>query len=153
MEIRSTAVDFAHSGREAELIVLAKIDHRELPQARDIQRLMKNALIGRPVPEEDEADLAAAAQQRGKRGARAEPDAGPDNTVRAEDALVERGDVHRAAEAAAIAGVAAHQLRHHAGHVGTFGDTMSMTAMVGDDIVSGLESGAGTDSDGLLADA
>ena len=88
----------------------------------------------------------------GQRRAGAEPDAGADDAVGAEDAALDIGDVHRAAEAAAVAGLAPEQLRHHAREVGALGDAVAVAAVMADDEVLVLERRAGADGNRLLAD-
>jgi hypothetical protein len=58
--------------------------------------------------------------------------------------------VHGAAEAAAIAGIAPEQLRHHARQVGALGDAVAVAAVMADHKVVILQGGAGTDGNRLL---
>ena len=69
-----------------------------------------------------------------------------------ENAALDIGDVHRAAQAAAVAGVAPEQLCHHAREVGSLGDAVAVPAVMTDHKVVVLECRAGADSNRLLAD-
>ena len=137
---------------QAVLIVLAQIDHRQLPQRTDVQALVEDAFVGRAVAEESDADRAVAAHLVGQRRAGADADAGADDAVRAEDVEVEVGDVHRAAEAFAIAGDAPHQLGHHLGERGALGDAVAVAAMMAHDEIVLAERGAGARGHRLLPD-
>ena len=61
-------------------------------------------------------------------------------------------DVHRAAEAAAVAGLASHELGHHAVGAGTLGDAVAVAAVGGGDHIPLPQGGYGPDGDGLLSD-
>ena len=64
------------------------------------------------------------------RGAARDRNAAGDHAVGAEHADGEIGDVHRAALAAAIAGGAAVELRHHARGIGALGDRVAVAAVI-----------------------
>ena len=63
--------------------------------------------------------------------------AAADDAVRAEDAGVDVGDVHRAALALAVAGRLAEQLGHHQRRVAALGDAVAVAAVGAGDVSSG----------------
>ena len=101
-------------GGQRVLVVLANEHHRQFPHRRQVERLVEDALVVGAVAEESDGDLPLAAQARGQPGADRQRHGGADDAVGAEYVQVHVGDMHRAAEAAAIARLAAHQLGHHA---------------------------------------
>ena len=149
----AAAGDHAVAGRrQAVEVVLAEEDQRQPPDRRQVHGLVEDALAGRAVAEEGDADRARAAQLLGQGGAGAESHAGTDDAVRAQDAALEVRDVHRAAEAVAVALGLAHQLGHHPAQFGALGDGVPVAAVVGQDEVLGLQRLAGAGGDGFLAD-
>src|SRR5262249_29420517 len=68
-------------------------------------------------------------------GAGTNREPGRHDAVAPEDVEVERGDVHRPAETAAVAGLAPHQLGHHPIDARALGDAMAVAAMVAHDAV------------------
>ena len=75
-----------------------------------------------------------------------------DDRVGSQHALVDRGDVHAAAVAAAVAVLAAEDLGHHAGEIEALGDAMAVTAVRARDQVVRPELRADADGDRLHAD-
>ena len=98
--------------RDRPLVVLADEDHRQLPQGRQVQRLMKGALVGRAFAEEGHRHPVLA-QLLGREGrAAGRRQAGADDAAAAE--LVHRIEqVHVAALALAQAGDLAEHLGRH----------------------------------------
>ena len=86
----------------------------------------------------------------GQRRAHRDRRAGADDAVGAEHALVDIGDVHRAALALAQAVLAAPDLLHHPVHVAALGEAMAVAAMGGDDLVALGQMLAHADGDGFL---
>ena len=140
-------------GRERELVVLADEDDGQLPRRREVHPLVHGALAGGAVAEVRDRDLAGAAELRGQRGAAGVRDAGADDPVAAEDVEREVGDVHRAAEALAVAGALAEHLGHHPAEVGAGRDQVAVRAVVADEVVRLAHRARGADGDRLLADA
>ena len=91
---------------------------------------MDDALVGSAVAEERERHLVRALDLRGERRAGADGHARGDDPVAPEDVEVERRDVHRAAQAPAVAVHAPHQLGHHAVHPGALGDRVAVAPVV-----------------------
>ena len=112
---------------------------------------MEDPLVVGAVAEERHDHLVAAPQPDRERGADRERHGGADDAVRAEDVALQVGDVHRAAEAAAVAGGAAHQLGHHAIGARTLGDAVAVAAMVARDVVVLAQMRAGAHGDRLFA--
>src|SRR5439155_742350 len=104
------------------------------------------------IAEERDRDPALALHLRGEPGAGDDRDPAGDDTVGAEHADAEIGDVHRAALALAVAGLPTVELGHHAVEVGTLGDAMAVAAMRRDDPVAATKRAADADRDRLLAD-
>src|SRR3954447_17949396 len=94
-------------------VVLADVDHGQLPERRHVHDLVDETLAERALAEEADGDLVGAAVLRAERGAGRDAGATADDRVRAEVAVLVVGDVHRPALAAAIAGLFAEQLREH----------------------------------------
>ena len=140
-------------GGQRHLVVLAHEDDRQAPDRREVQGLVDEALIDGAVAEEGDRDLPAAPDLRTERRAACDRQAGPDDAVAAEDSELDVGDVHRAAEPAAVAARPAHELGHHAAHVAALRDHVPVTAVVADDVVPGRECRGGADGDRLLPDA
>ena len=140
-------------GRERELVVLADEDDGQLPRRREVHPLVHRALAGGAVAEVRDRDLAGAVELRGQRGAAGVRDARADDPVAAEDVEREVGDVHRAAEALAVAGALAEHLGHHPAEVGAGRDQVAVRAVVADEVVRVAHRARGADGDRLLADA
>ena len=133
------------------LVVLADVDRRQLPDRREVQRLVERALVRRAVAEERDRDLIGAELLRGERRAGRDRDAAADDAVRAEVALRGVGDVHRAAAASAVAGLAAEQLREHPAEVGALRDAVAVAAVGRGDPVVVAQVRADAGGDGLFA--
>src|SRR5438445_3259843 len=138
--------------RERVLVVLAEVDDRQLPDGGEVERLVDHALVGAPVAEERDDHAVRATDAVGERRSRADGQAGGHDAVTAEDVEVEGGDVHRAAETAAVAVDAAEQLGHHAVHARALGDAVPVAAVGADDGVVRAEVGARRRRHRLLAD-
>src|SRR5690606_4848536 len=93
----------------------------------------------------------AGAQRLGReRRATGEGNAAADDAIGAQHALLDIGDVHRAALAFAEAGRLAHQLRHHPVDVHALGDAVPVAPVRGGDVVAVRELGANPYRDGFL---
>src|SRR5436309_2359043 len=139
-------------GREGVLVVLAEVDGRQLPHGGEVERLVDDALVGAAVAEEGDDDVVGPPELGGEPRAGADREPGRDDPVTAQDVQVERGDVHRASQAAAVAVLPAHELRHHAVHARALGDAVAVAAMGADDVVALAEVRAGARRHRLLAD-
>ena len=140
-------------GGQRYLVVLAHEDDRQLPYGGEIEGLVNEALVDRPVTEERHRDLPAAADLRAERRAAADRKTRANDAVAAEHAKLDIGDVHRAAEAAAVAARLAHQLRHHAPDIAALRDHVSVAAVMADDVVARQQGRCRADCDRLLPDA
>src|SRR6185437_7144119 len=101
-------------GAHRVMIVLDDIEYGELPQRRHVEALIDLALISRPFAEERDAHGRAAAIFVGEGDAGAERSRRADDAVAAEEVLLHREHVHRAALALGIAVAAPGELGHHA---------------------------------------
>ena len=90
--------------------------------------------------------FAASAAPQGQRHRR------PDDAVGAEDVQVEVRDVHRAAEAPAVACLAAHQLGHHPVHARPLRDAVTVAAVMARDEVPLGQVRAHSGGDRFLSD-
>ena len=113
---------------------------------------MDHALVGAAVSEEGENNAVRAPELGRERGTRADGHAGRHDAVGAQHVEVERGDVHGAAETAAVAVLAPHQLGHHEVEAGALGDAVAVTAVIADDGIVLRQLRAGAGGDRLLAD-
>ena len=112
----STAVTVADRRVLHVEVVLADEDDRQLPDRGEVQRLVERADVRGPVAEEADRDLPGAARLRRPRGAGRDRHVRADDGVRAHRAVLDVGEVHRPALAAADAGRPAHQLGHQPAH-------------------------------------
>src|SRR6266536_1936945 len=133
-------------------VVLADVDDRELPERGHVHDLVEDPLAERALAEEADRDLVGAAALRRERGAGGDAGRAADDRVRAEVAVLVVGDVHRAALAAAVAGLLAEQLREHPPHVGALGEAVPVASVRRGDPVLATKRGADADGDRLLAD-
>ncbi len=139
-------------GAHAVLVVLDDVDHRQLPELRHVEALVDLALVGGAVAEIGQRDVVVAAISVGEGKPGAERDLGADDAVAAEEALLHREHVHRAALALGIAAAAAGQLRHDALGVHAAGQHVAVIAIAGDDLVARLDRHLHADHHRLLAD-
>ena len=115
-------------------VVLADVDHGQLPERRHVHHLVEQALAERALAEEADRDAVGAAALRREARRRSRCPAEPPTI-----ALAPRlpfcvvGDVHRAALAAAVALLLAEQLREHRPGVGALGDAVAVAAVGGGD--------------------
>src|SRR5258708_7100335 len=98
----------------AVFVVLDDVDHGELPQRRHVEALIDLALVHRAVAEIGDADLVVVAIFVLESQAGAERHLRADDAVPAEEALLLREHVHRAALAPGIAAAPAGELGHDA---------------------------------------
>jgi hypothetical protein len=96
------------------LVVLADEEDRELPDGREVQRLVEDPLAGGAVAEEAGDDLVAPLHRDGERHAGRQGELAADDRRREDHAELLRRDVKRAALAAAVARGAPHDLGHEA---------------------------------------
>jgi hypothetical protein len=116
-------------------VVLGDEDARQVPYRGQVHRLEHRALVGAAVAEEGHRHAPAALELGSQRGTGGERRAGTDDTVGAEHALLQVGDVHGAALALADAGLLAIDLGHHPVYVHTLGDAVAMAAVGGGDAI------------------
>lgn len=117
---------------------------------------MEDALAGRTIAKEHGGDAArlgaAAAEGLGERDARSHREFTADDGRDQHDPEFDGGDVQRAALALAVAVHPAEHLGHRAARVGTAGEQLTGTAMVGEDAVMRLKRAHHADCTGLLLD-
>ena len=113
----------------AVVVVLADEDNGELPDRGHVQRLMESALVGGAVAEEAGTDLIGAADLGGQARADRDVVARAHDAVGAQDAQVSIRNVHRAALALAVAGVAAEELGHHEIQIAALGDDVAVATV------------------------
>jgi hypothetical protein len=111
---------------------------------------VKGALVGRPVPEEDDHHLTCAAHLHRERSAGADRNAATGDAVGAEVADGEVGHVLRPALATAVTGGLAEQLRHQPVRVAAFGEEVPMAAVGADDQIVRLQRQASADGNRFL---
>ena len=133
-------------------VVLAHVEHRQLPGRRDVEALVERSRVRCAVAEEGHRDALLTFHLRRKARAGDDRDAAGDDAVGAEHADAEIGDVHGSAFALAVAGLAPVELGHHAVEVGALGDAVAMPAMRRDDPVTAVERGTDADGDRFLTD-
>src|SRR5713226_8995521 len=132
-------------------VVLADVDHGQLPQRCHVHDLVEEALTERALAEEADRNLIGAAVLRGEGGAGRDPGRAADDRVRAQVAVGVVGDVHRAALALAVAGLLAEQLGEHAVDVRALREAVPVAAVRRRDVVVLPQRRADADRDALLA--
>ena len=133
-------------------IVLADEDHRQLPHRGEIQRFVEGADIGGAVAEEADRNVLLALVLRAPGGAAGDRQMRADDRVGAHDAVVDRGQMHRAAFAAHQAVVALHQLAQHLFDRHAARQRMGMAAIGAERQIAGLHGGGEAGGDRLLAE-
>jgi len=133
-------------------VVLADVDHRQLPERGHVHHLVEEALAERALAEEAGGDLVGPARLGREGGARRDAGRAADDRVRAEVPVLVVGDVHRAALAAAVAGLLAEQLGEHPVDRGALREAVAVAAVGRGDVVVLPQRLADADRDGLLAD-
>ena len=116
-----------------EAVVLAHQDERQLPQRGEVDGLVEVPGLHGAVAEEHDRHGVLAAQPHRQRAPEGDRDAAADHAGGAHEAVLDVDQVHRAAEPAAEAGVAAHQLGHHALQRRALGDRMPVRPVPGVD--------------------
>src|SRR5437588_821925 len=140
-ETGGTAGDIAaadgvfEGGAFAVLVVLEHEYGRQFQYHGHVPRLEGGALVGAAVAGERDRDGVAAEGLGGQRGANDQGWPAADDAIGAEHAMVEVGDVHRAALAAAQPSLLGEQFLHHQGRVAAFGDAVAVPAMGAGDVI------------------
>ena len=117
-----------------------------------VRVLEEGALVDRAVAEEAGDDRVQALQPQPQRRARCDPEPAPDDTIRAEHADREVGDVHRPALAVARARGSPEQLGHHRLDRDALGDRVAVAAVGRGDPVGRTQRGTRPDGNSLLPD-
>jgi len=139
-------------GAHRVAVVLAEEQHRQLPERRQVHRLVELPLRHGAVAEVAHDHLVAAPVLDSEADAHCDGQVRPDDRVTAEEvgALVEQ--VHRAALALGEPVAAAEQLGHDPLGIGTLRQAVAVLAVRGDRVVVGPEHRGGADRHRLLAD-
>jgi hypothetical protein len=133
-------------------VVLADEEDGQLPQGRQVHRLVAPPLVGGAVAVEARDDLARLAHARRVAGPGGDRDPAADDPVRAEDPLGGVEDVHRAAAPAVGAARFPHEFGHHQADVHALGDAVAVAPVVREDDVGRLQGQAHARRHGFLAD-
>jgi hypothetical protein len=140
-------------GELSEAVVLADEDQRQLPERRQVDRLVEITGLHRAVAEEDDGDDVAAADPIGKGGAERQRDVAADHAGGPHQPMLGVDDVHRAAEPVAEPLVAAHQLGQQTIEGGALGDRVSVRAVPAVDGIVGSQLATDGSRHTLLSDA
>ena len=103
-----------HAGGDRVPVVLHEHDQRQRPQAGQVARLVKGALVDRAVADIADDHVAGAGELLGIGGAGRQRHAAAHDRVRPQEAGIVVAQVHGAAAPAAVAGGQPHDLRHGA---------------------------------------
>src|SRR5688572_26145648 len=133
-------------------VVLARKDHRKLPQLCQVELLVEQPLAEGALAEEADRDAILFQVLRRVRRAGRDAGAAADDRVGAKIAGRRVGDVHRAALALAVPGFLAQQLSEHQVRRCALGQAVPVTAMRARDVVVFPQCLAHADGDRLLAD-
>ena len=147
-----TRLALVDGGGHGELVVLDDHQQRQVPEGGQVQGLAEGAVAGGAVGGEHHAQPFLAADGGPEGGADADGDAGADDAVGSQIPGRHVGDVHGAAEAAAVARGLAGDLGEHAVEAAAPGQAVPVAAVGGDDVVVGAEDGADAGGDRLLAE-
>ena len=139
--------------REAPVVVLDHEHHRQLPDRREVQRLVEVALARRAVAGERGGDAVLPAQLRGEGEAVGHRQHRPEVADHADDALLERAEVEGAIAALREAALAAEQLPKQLRQVEVAAGEDAEVAVHRQHVVAGLEGRHDAGRDRLLADA
>ena len=135
------------------LVVLADEQHRQLPDRREIDRLVERADVHRTVTEEADGDRIGLLDLAGPGQPARDRQVRTDNGVGAVVAVLHAGDVHRATLAGADPACLAQQFGEDRLRRGTAGEGMGVAAVGADRVVPWGQNRADTDGDRLLAEA
>ena len=138
--------------RDRPLVVLADEDDRGGEDGRQIGGFVEDPLVGRAVAEEAEHHAVFAFHAQAVRGADRDCGRAGDDGIRAEHAVLHRGDVHAAALPAAVPGFPPEDLGHHQAQLEALGDAVAVAPVRARDVVAGPERGARAHGDRLHAD-
>jgi hypothetical protein len=94
-------------------VVFAHEHHRQLPDSGKVECLMEGADVCGAVAEETDRDIAVATVLSAPGGAASDGQVSADDGVRAHHAMLDRGQMHRAALAAHQAVIARHEFAQH----------------------------------------
>ncbi len=111
------------------LVVLAHEQDRQLPDGRHVERLVEDALLDGPVPEEAHGHPLFLALLEGPGRPAGYAHAAAHDAVGAEHPGSDVGDVHAAALAVAVSGRLAEQLGRHPVEVKSEGDGVAVAAV------------------------
>ena len=140
-------------GREPPVVVLDHEEDRQLPDRREVERLVEVALAGRAVPGEGGGHAPVALQLRGEGEAAGHRQHRAEVADHPHDALLERAEVEGAVAALGEAALAAEELAEQPRQVEVPPGEDAEVAVHREDVVVGLERGDDTGGDRLLADA
>ena len=147
---------FLHGGAHAEPVVDDDEHDRQLPDRRDVQRLVPRADVGGRVAEltDDRFGLGPTGPAVGDRQRRAGGrwDLTADDGVAPEQPLLDVEQVHRAAPAMGDARGAAEQFGHYPVRRNATGDGVPVLAVGGEQVVAWLHGVHQADDGGLLAE-
>src|SRR5579884_407340 len=133
-------------------VVLADVDHGELPERGHVHRLVEQPLSERSLAEEADRHLVGAAPLRAERRPGRDPGRAADDRVRAQVPVREVRDVHRPALALVVAGRLAEQFGEHEVDARALREAVAVPAMRRGDVVVLAKRRADADRDALLAD-
>src|SRR5579864_7545697 len=136
----------------AVFVVLDDVDDRQLPKRGHVEALVHLALVHRAVAEEGDADLAVLAISVRKAQAGADRHLCANDAVPAEEFLLAREHVHRAAFALGVAATATRELGHDALGIHAGRQHVAVIAVRRDDAVALFCGGHDADDDRLLTD-
>jgi hypothetical protein len=112
-----------------------RVDDRQLPELREVHRLVEDALAQRALAEETDGDTAVLEVPGGERRAGRDARATANDGVSTEVAGTRVGNVHRPALPLAIAGFLSEQLGEHEVRLRTFRQAVAMPAVRAGDVV------------------
>ena len=133
--VRAAGADTAAASRVGvghlggELIVFTHENHRQAPDARQIQSFVERSVVGGSVPEKRDGDPVGPQQLEGIAGARRLQDAWPDNAARPHHAHFGLEQVHASAPAMRTAGRASKKFGHQLPGFHPFRQGVAVAAM------------------------
>ena len=134
------------------VVVLADEDGRDVPELREVERLVEGADVRGAVAEERDGNARLVAELERERGPDDRRQPAADDGVRAQVPALDVVEVHRAAVAVRAALELPVELRHQLVRVGSLGERVPVRTVRGGDDVALLQRAADSHGHCLLAD-
>src|ERR1700678_2800730 len=133
-------------------IIFANVNHRQLPQLREVHAFIQHALSQRAFTEKANRDLSRFQGFRRKGGACGDANTSANDGIRSQIPRGGIGDVHRTALSAAVSSFFSQQFRKHQLRRRALGEAVTVAAMRTGDVIIGAQCFANSHGDRFLSD-